>query len=98
MELTFLCFWEEDGIHFVKAKENVIVFQYYQAASRSLDPLTVTTGGSENSPLAQESGKIFLTESNFEKWVLTLLQSLRHMLAIGNLHAAVTTWDALWNH
>lgn len=34
---------------------------------QSLDPLTVTTGGSENSPLAQEGGKIFLTESNFEK-------------------------------
>lgn len=31
VELTFLCFWEDDGIRFLKAKENVIIFQYYQA-------------------------------------------------------------------
>lgn len=36
MELTFLCSWEDDGIRFLEAKDNVIFFLYYKAATRSL--------------------------------------------------------------
>lgn len=32
MELTFFCLQEDDGILFLKAKENVAIFQYYKAA------------------------------------------------------------------
>lgn len=42
MELTSFCFWGDDGILFLKAKENVTVFQYYKAAvGVSVDPQTV---------------------------------------------------------
>lgn len=36
MDLTFLCAWEDDRIHFLEAKENVIIFLYDKAAARSL--------------------------------------------------------------
>ena len=36
MDFSFLCSWEEDGIHFLEAKKNVNIFLYYKAAARSL--------------------------------------------------------------
>lgn len=77
MHLTFLTSLEDDGIHFLEAKENVIIFLDPRAA---LDHPTTAAGDRGNSPLVQESCKTARV-SGFKNLVLTFYQPLHNILA-----------------